>query len=124
VSKPVSIETGVVFELGAAADELRRDPVYERTGHVARTLVRVPDLRVVLIVLAAGSHVAEHAADETASVHLLSGKVRLALPDREVELRPGQLLVLDAGLAHDVTAVADSTFLLTLAWHGDTGSSA
>lgn len=119
MSKPVSIESGAVFGLATIAAELRCDPVYERTGHVARTLVRVADLRVVLIVLAAGGHVAEHTAGETASVHLLAGKVRLKLPDREVELGPGELLVLDRGLPHDVTAVADSAFLLTLAWHGN-----
>jgi len=42
--------------------------------------------------------------------------VRLHLPDRAVDLPAGSLLVLEKALPHDVEAIEDSTFLLTLGW--------
>ncbi len=114
--KPASTERGAVFDLAAAERELRTQDAYARDGHTARTLVREADLRIVLLVMRAGSQIAEHHADETASIHALAGQVRLHLPDHVVELAAGQLLVLEPGLRHDVEAVGDSACLLTLGW--------
>jgi quercetin dioxygenase-like cupin family protein len=116
MSKPESPAGGVVFDLAAAEREMRKEDAYEREGHTARTLTREPDLRIVLVVMKAASRIPEHRAGETASIHALSGQVRLHLPNRLVELAAGQLLVLERGLRHDVEAVADSSFLLTLGW--------
>jgi len=105
-----------IFDLAAVDFELRKNDAYQREGHTARTLVRKPDLRIVLVVMKAGARIAEHRADETASIHALSGHVRLRLPDKTADLAGGRLLVLERGLKHDVEAVADSAFLLTLGW--------
>jgi len=105
-----------IFDLAAVDFELRKNDAYRREGHTARTLVRKPDLRIVLVVMKAGARIAEHRADETASIHALSGHLRLRLPDKIADLAGGQLLVLERGLKHDVEAVADSAFLLTLGW--------
>jgi quercetin dioxygenase-like cupin family protein len=109
---------GTIFDLAAVDSELRREDAYQRDGHTARTLVRKPDLRIVLVVMKAGARIAEHRADETAAVHALSGHVRLRLPDSTADLAAGRMLVLERGLKHDVEAVADSAFLLTLGWRG------
>jgi hypothetical protein len=45
--------------------------------------------------------------------------VRLHLPDRVVDLGANQLLVLAGGVRHDVEATTDSSFVLTLSWHGE-----
>jgi quercetin dioxygenase-like cupin family protein len=116
MSKPEPINQGAVFDLAAIAAEMRREDAYQRDGHTARTLVREDDIRIVLIVMRAGARIAEHQANETASIHLLSGHVRLRLPDHHAELPAGRLLVLERGLRHDVEAVAESAFLLTLGW--------
>ena len=95
---------------------MQQETAYLREGHTARTLVREPDLRIVLVAMKAGARIAEHRADETASVHALRGHVRLRLPDKVVDLPAGRLLVLEKGLRHDVEAMQDSAFLLTLGW--------
>lgn len=108
----------IIFDLAAVDSELRKEDAYQRDGHTARTLVRKPDLRIVLIVMKTGARIAEHHADETACVHAVSGHVRLRLPDQVAQLAAGQLLVIERGLKHDVEAVAESAFLLTLGWRG------
>lgn len=116
MTKPVVPQGGVTIDLSAAEQELRRQEPYAREGHTARTLLRAPDLRVVLIAMKAGSHIAEHRAKESVSLHAISGHVRLKVPERTVDLPAGQLLLLEKGVEHDVEAISDSTLLLTLGW--------
>ncbi len=113
---PTTPEHGTTFELARIAGELRAEEPYLRDGHAARTLIRTPDLRIILIAIGAGKTISEHHTSVTASVQTLSGHVRLHLPDRTVDVSQGQLLVLGAGLSHDVHAEVDSAFLLTLGW--------
>lgn len=122
--RPDSMESGVAFDLAEIAREMRGESEYAHgEGHAARTIVRAHDLRVVLIAIRAGAHIAEHLAQGTVAIQLVSGRVRIRLPrlarqheDRFEELAPGRLLALDGGLAHSVEAVEDSALLVTLGW--------
>ena len=105
-----------VLALDAIVREMRTIDAYRRDGHTARTIVREPDLRVVLVAMKADSKILEHRADETACIHTLVGHVRLRLSDEVIELPTGQLLGIGRGIRHDVTAAVDSAFLLTLGW--------
>lgn len=116
MNAPAQPAHGSTFALPAVARELRSEEQYLRDGQAARTLILTPDLRIVVVALASGKTISEHHASVTASVQTLSGLIRLQLPDRTVEVSEGQLLVLGAGLPHDVYAERDSTFLLTLGW--------
>jgi quercetin dioxygenase-like cupin family protein len=119
MAKLESTEHGVAFDLGALEREMRQEEPYRREGHTARTLVRAPDLRVVLVAIKGGGRIAEHHASESASVHTISGQVRLHLPDRTVELPAGRRLEVGRGLRHDVEATTDSAFVLTLGWKNE-----
>jgi quercetin dioxygenase-like cupin family protein len=124
MSKPDSPEFGVAFDLAEIAREMRDEQEYRGSdGHAARTIVRAQDLRVVLIALRSGAHIAEHVARATAAIQVLSGRVRIRLPrlarqheDRFEELSPGRLLAMEGGLAHSVEAIEDTTLLVTLGW--------
>jgi quercetin dioxygenase-like cupin family protein len=115
MTKPSTITEGAVFDLAVADRELRTEDAYRLDGHTARTLVREPAMRVVLVVMKAGAKIAQHRSHDTASIHALSGHVKLSLPDRTVDLPAGQLLVIAPDLAHDVEAVVESRLLITLA---------
>lgn len=113
---PHSPEHGVLFDLETVFRELRAEEQYAREGQASRTLIRASDLRVVVIALQAGKTISEHHAQVTVSVQTLSGHIRLQLPERCVDVPAGQILVLGAGLTHDVHAETDSEFVLTLGW--------
>jgi quercetin dioxygenase-like cupin family protein len=70
----------------------------------------------VLITLKAGGRIEDHQAEGSISTHCLTGKLRLLLPHQSVELPAGSLLTLERALSHDVEALEDSSFLLTIAW--------
>lgn len=114
MTEPITPERGACFDLAAIARDMRESDAYRHTGHTARTIVREPDLRIVLVVMRGGSVIKEHKADDTTSVQALMGRMRLRLPERVAALSAGALLVLERGLPHTVEADEDSTFLLTL----------
>lgn len=119
MAKPDSLVHDAIFDLEAIARDLRGEEAYLANGHTARTLIRVSDLRLVLVAMRAGSEMSEHRANETASVHVLSGKIQLGLPERSVGLGAGHVLTMPKGRRHSVKASEESVFLLTLGWRGD-----
>ncbi len=64
-----------------------------------------------------GTHMNDHKADARISIQAVRGKLLLHVPDQKsLELSTGQLLTLDCGMHHDVEALEESAFLLTVAW--------
>lgn len=104
----------VTVQIDAICKELRVTPAYEKEGHTARTIAKNGDLRVVLIAFKKGGHMADHQAKVTASVHVISGKVRFDIGEESQMLPAGSLLVLDPGVRHAVLAEEESALLLTL----------
>ena len=91
------------------------------TGQNARTLIKYDDFRVVLTALQAKARIPEHKADGRISIHVLSGHIQLRASGRTFSLRAGGLLAIDQGVPHDVEALEESAFLLTIAWPGRGG---
>lgn len=86
-------------------------------GRSSETIVKYPEFRIVLVRMKHGSYMSHHRAEGPISVHTVLGKIRVHLPDdRMEELAPGDLLALERGLEHDVEALEDCAFLLTIAW--------
>ena len=84
-------------------------------GRSARTLVKYPDLRIVLVSMKAGTRSKQHKTSARFAILMLAGHVRLHLPNATVEVPRGELLALDRDVSHDVEAIRQSTFLLILA---------
>ena len=103
-------------------DELRRlreeDSWTRGSGRSSKTLAKYPDFRIVLVLMKPGSEMKEHHADARISIQTIQGRVRLQLPDRAVELGGGELMCLESGIAHDVKALEESAFLITVSWPG------
>jgi len=109
------------FDLTAEVKTLQGETTWS-TGRNARTLVKYDDFRVVLMALKANTHVGQHKTDGRVSVHMLSGHIRLNASGRAFDLRPGSLIALDQGSSHDIEAMEESAFLLTIAWPGRTAA--
>ena len=107
------------FDLAGEVARLRTEPIFKADGHDARTLVKYPDVRVVLTVTKPGVRMRTHETDERITIHCISGRVRLHLPDGDrVDVEGGHLLALDRAMAHEVEALEESAFLLCVSWPG------
>lgn len=106
------------FDLGAELASLKAEASWQGGDRNARTLVEEPTLRIVLVAMKRGARLREHDADGPVSVHTLAGLLRLHLPTQSADLPAGHLLTLERALPHEVEALEESAFLLTLAWAG------
>ena len=87
-----------------------------QSGHYAKTLFKKDDFRTVLIAMEPSTKLKEHHADGTISVHVLKGKIRFTTQGKTHDLANGNLLTLAASIKHEVEAMQDSAFLLTISW--------
>jgi len=104
--------------IGAELEKLKDAPSWQReSGRSSETLVKYEEFRIVLVRMKPGSYMSHHRAEGPISIHVIHGKIRVHLPeDRMEDLNPGDLLTLDRSLEHDVEALEESAFLLTIAW--------
>ncbi len=68
--------------------------------------------------LRARAQVPGHQTKGRISIHVVVGHILVRAEGRTFDLQTGALLALDQGLSHNVEAIEDSAFLLTIAWPG------
>jgi quercetin dioxygenase-like cupin family protein len=107
------------FGLQAELHGLRTEDHPWQAGRNAKTLVKYPDFRIVLIALRAGAHLAEHHAVGSISVQVITGHALIRAAGQVFDLSEGQLLALEREVPHDVEALAESAILVTIAWPGE-----
>lgn len=111
----------LTFNLTAETERLRGEDHWLKDGRISETLVKYSDFRIVLILMRAGMLMQEHKADARISIQGLSGRLMVQLPEKTVELSSGDLLVLEKCLPHDLRAIEDSAFLLSISWPNANG---
>ena len=102
------------FDLKPYIEQLMEDAGNQR-GFRSKTLAKILDLSIVLIVIKADSHIKEHLVLGWISVLMISGHIRMQVGDKSVDLPSNHVIMLEPGIPHDVRGVQDSAFLLTLA---------
>ena len=85
-------------------------------GHFAKTLFKKSDFRIVLIMMENASIMKEHHADGTISLQVLKGAIRFTVQGKAHDLRANNVLTLGASIKHEVEALEESAFLLTISW--------
>ena len=109
----------LAFNLAAEIAQLHREELWLKNGRLSKTLAKHSDFRIVLMIMKAGTLMQEHKTDARISIHVLSGRLLIKLNGQAVELPAGHLLVLEKALSHDLKALEESAFLLSISWpHG------
>lgn len=103
------------FHLRREIEQLHREPEWG-TGRNARTLVKYDDFRVVLTALTSGTRMPGHQTEGRVTIHTVDGHIQVRAEGRTFDMPAGSVLALDRGIQHDVEALADSAFLITIAW--------
>ena len=107
------------FNLSDELRHLREEDSWTRgSGRSSKTLAKYPDFRIVLVLMKPDSEMKEHHADARISIQTIHGRVRIQLPEQAVELGSGELMCLESGIPHDVKALEESAFLITVSWPG------
>ncbi len=96
-----------LFDLNQLAEFKENAPgvrVIAQSGHA----------RHVLFTFRAGQGLREHSTSSQIAVQLLSGQLTFTARGESRDLKPGQLLLLEASVPHTLHAQTDATLLLTL----------
>lgn len=96
---------------------LQGEPAWRDGDRNAITLTKGAGLRLLLTALRQGAALNEHRAPAAATLHVISGRMRLRAAGQVLELGSGDVVTMEAGLAHAAEALADTVFLLTIAEH-------
>jgi quercetin dioxygenase-like cupin family protein len=103
------------FDLSSERELLRQEESYRGGDRNAKTLVKEHGLSVVLTVMRSGARLREHKTAGPISVQTLAGHIRLHALENTFDLPAGHVVVLGGDIVHDVEAVEESAFLLTIA---------
>jgi len=103
------------FDLPAELEQLVAEPTWEFSDRNAITLVKEGDLRLTLTRLKRGARMDEHRTDGFSCVQVLEGALRIVVNGDGQELGVGEVIVIGRDVPHEVTAVEDAAFLLTIA---------
>ncbi len=103
------------FGFGKEVEELRNSPEWE-SGIAKKVLIRYPDLQVTLRRMMASARIPTHHNPGRICVQTLLGHIRMHADGNLFDLPQGAMLVLDRAVTHDVEAVEESAFLLTVAY--------
>ena len=107
------------FDLTRELEQLHGEPEWD-SGQNAKTLVKYDDFRIVLTALKARARLPQHQTKGRLSIQTVAGHILVRAEGRTFDLPTGTLLALDQNLPHDVEALEESAFLITIAWpHGD-----
>ena len=113
IDRPLSGDV-LHFRLEEERGRIDDHVLLERHGRNARTLVKEGPLRVTLVMVRAGGHIAAHRTGGPITVQVLDGDIGFRVAGREHRLAAGDLLMVNAGLEHDVASETGGTFLLTV----------
>jgi quercetin dioxygenase-like cupin family protein len=102
------------FDLTQERERLCNEESYRTGDRNARTLVKEDGLRVVLTVMREGARLIEHKTAGALAIQTLSGRIRLGALESTVEMTAGHIAVLEKEISHEVEALEDSAFLLTI----------
>ncbi len=109
----------LTFDLLREVEQLRTERAWQLTDHNAKTLVKDPGLRVIIVAMKDGARLPEHHAPVRIVIQTLIGHLQIRLPEQTVQLPAGSMLTLEGNVAHDVEAVGESAFVLSLSWPTD-----
>jgi quercetin dioxygenase-like cupin family protein len=105
-----SVELDIEREL----EELRCNPEWQ-SGIARKTLIRFPDFQITLRRMKANTRIPEHHNSGRICVQTIVGHLRMHADGKTFDLPQGKCLVLDHAVTHDVEAIEESAFLLTVA---------
>lgn len=95
--------------------KLRELAEFDGTKFSPKVLMNRPGYRLVLLSLRRGQGIPEHATKEMVTVYAISGHITFYETQTPFELRAGEVLFIEGGMAHALEAHEDSTLLVVAA---------
>ena len=96
-------------------NQIKNEPAWENSDRNAMTIYKTDAMRIVLIALHKDALLKEHTTNGVISVQVLDGAINFTTEGKTHHLTKGKMIALHRNIAHEVSAVKESVFLLTVA---------
>lgn len=107
-------DTLLSFSIDSETDKLKSENAWLNGSRNAVTLQKDKNLRVVLISLHKGVTLHEHKVEGPITLFVVSCKINFFAGKDKVSADSNGFIVLDKAIPHDVEALEDTTFILTI----------
>ena len=104
----------VHMDLTEFTKAIKSEKAWKEKDRNAMTVYKSDRMRMVLIALHKGAVLERHTANGTINVHVLDGEINFSTDYQTVNLKKGQVVALHTMIPHEVSAVKEAVFLLTL----------
>jgi quercetin dioxygenase-like cupin family protein len=102
------------FSIEKETNKLKNEPTWSENDRNSITLQKNSRLRVVLISMHKGADLREHTLEGPITLYVVAGKINFTAEVDSVELKTNELVVLERTIPHNVEALEDTTFILTI----------
>jgi quercetin dioxygenase-like cupin family protein len=110
------IKAGLIeIDLSASQHQIKNEDAWQNNDRNAITLFKNDNMRILMIAMHPGAQMKTHTAPGVISVQVLEGGIIFSTESKIVNLRKDQMITLQAGIPHSVSAREESLFLLTMA---------
>lgn len=106
--------TLMTFDTGAEIAKLKAGAQWQSGSRAAIVLVKNDSIRIVLVALHKGGVLHEHRAEGPITLAVLEGTLRFSVGADSHTLGRGAILTLGDGISHEVEALEDGAFALTV----------
>lgn len=100
--------------------QIKNEPAWENSDRNAMAIYKTDAMHIVLIALHKDAVLKEHSTNGVISVQVLDGEINFTTEGKTHNLTKGKMITLHRNITHEVSAVEESVFLLTVANFIDT----
>lgn len=104
----------VHMDLKEFAKTIKNEKAWKEKDRNAMTIYKSEGMRMVLIALHKNAVLEKHTANGTINIQVLDGEITVSTDDQTINLKEGQAVALHKMIPHEVTAIKETVFLLTL----------
>ena len=102
------------FSVPEEIAKIKEGDQWKHTRRGAVTLSKNADVRTVLVALSEGMEIHEHHAEGPITVYVVEGAINFSASGEQRRLAAGSLLALGGGIPHDVHALEECAFIITV----------
>lgn len=111
--RPLDAEV-LLIDISSFCDQIKNEKTWKKNDRNSITVFKTDKLRIVLVAMHADAEMHTQHPENILSLLVIEGTVKLSTKQKSVEIKKGQLLVLQEHLPYSLQASEETTFLLTI----------
>ncbi len=103
----------VFVDIPAFIDQLKSEKAWEKSDRNGITVYKSESLTIVVSALQASASLPDNDVDESLTIQVLHGNVRVTTPDGDIDMKERHMITFHPGIVHSVQAITHAILLIT-----------